>query len=193
MGQEETDFELIEPTGDNIFGKNSEHFSHEQLVQQAYMTVLKALSQEMTPGYWETKKDRLGNVLTYYVQDKRKAAIESIITLKNCMIFDIHLTTYQTTIKNLMTDADTEYATQLGKQKSWYEGLKFNDPRKEEYKVYVESECFNDKGIFYQNYILKKLDSYRKIFEQLEMCLGSRKYFKKSKATNLAIGDGVNG
>src|SRR3972149_11614133 len=136
MGQEESDFELIEPTGDNIFGKNSEHFSHEQLVQQAYMTVLKALSQEMTPGYWETKRDKLGNVLTYYVQDKRKAAIESIITLKNCMIYDIHLTTYQKSISSLMIHADNEYKNQLDNQKSWYNTLRFNDPRKEEYKVY---------------------------------------------------------
>jgi hypothetical protein len=186
MDPNESDFELVEPNAETGFGKKGTDFSHELLVYQAYVTVIKSLAQEMTPGYWETKRDKLGNMLSYYVPDKRKTAVEAIITLKNCMIADIHATTYQTKIKELMEKADEEYKTQLDAQKNWYNTLRFTDPRKEEYKIYVDSGYFNDKGIFYQNYILNKLEVYRKIFEQLEMCLNARKYFKKNKVVSLA-------
>jgi len=175
------DIEIIDT--DNIqFGQQEKEFNHQSLVMLAYQKSIDALMKEMIEGFWQEKRDKLGNQLYVYNPDTRKSAIESIKTLKNLMIADITGTPQKKIVDNLITEDKTLYETHLKEQNSWINKL----PRAAKTALVVKYNLFssldlNEKLPFYHYYINSSVEIYRKLFEALENCLAEKKYFKRKK------------
>jgi hypothetical protein len=82
-----TDFEIGEI--EDYSGNQDNQFSHPNLVMMAMRKVLDNGIKELRPGWFNTKTDRLGNQLQVYIEDTRKAFIESVRTTQMIMACDL--------------------------------------------------------------------------------------------------------
>jgi len=182
---ENNDFEVIEPGSDGFsFGKDGE-FSHQLCVFKSFSRAQDCLSQEMKEGFSESKQDASGNIMTTIYPDSRRQAIEAVLTLKNVMVADIKDTDYLKEIKKLIEEGDGLYDVQIKKQRNYWDAFPNHNKKPViEYLPFVKSTTLYDKGPFYHEHLIKLVHVYRQIFEQLELCLSERKYFKKAKIGN---------
>lgn len=185
----ENDIQIAEP---NQFQFNKqEGFSHQLSVQKAYYKVEENLAKEMVEGMWTEIRDKHGNTKSIYLNDTRRESIEAIKTLKNVMIADLQGTIYLQKIRILLNRIDRIKESLLQEQINWWENLPYVNK-----KDYLKNhKSFNprylyDKLPYYHDNLNKQVDIYRRIFEQLELCLAERKYLKKSKQTNLVNDEG---
>jgi len=179
------DFEVFEPGQDGFSFGDKTDFSHQLCVFKSFARAQDCLAQEMKEGFSETKQDPAGNIMTIIHPDSRRQAVEAILTLKNVMVADITKTDYEKKIKELIEEGDEIYDEQIEKQKSfWNIYPSHNKEPVMGYLPFVKSGTLYDKGPFYHSYLIKLVYVYRQVFEQLELCLSSRKYFKKAKIGN---------
>jgi len=87
MGGNNDDFEIGDV--ENFGGVKDKEFSHSLLVMSAMRKCLDAGSKEMMEGWFNERRDIKGNLIRTYVEDTRKAFIESVRTLKMIMACDI--------------------------------------------------------------------------------------------------------
>jgi len=66
-----------------------QEFSHSSLVMSAMKKCLEAGTKEMREGWFNERIDRQGNKIRTYIEDTRKAFIESVRSLKMIMAGDI--------------------------------------------------------------------------------------------------------
>jgi len=178
------DIEVIEP-GSNGFTFDKNSFSHEFCVFKSYSKVQEVLAKEMREGFIETRYDRQGNTITIFNPDTRREAIEAVTTLKNVMCADIQDHPVEENISEYLKIASEVYDDELKKQKSFYDSYKHSNKKKvEEYEPYIIIGTLYDKGPFYHNYLNRLVSIYRSIFEQLELCLATKQYFKRKKFGN---------
>ncbi len=182
---DDNDFEVIEPGPDGFsFGKDGE-FSHQLCVFKSFSRSQDCLSQEMREGFSETKQDSSGNVMTTIHPDSRRQAIEAVMTLKNVMIADINNTKYKDAIDKLIDKGEEIYDEQIKKQLIYWNAFPHHNKKPViDYMPFVKSGTLNDQGHFYHEHLIKLVHVYRQVFEQLELCLSERKYFKKAKIGN---------
>ena len=187
MTEDDFDFGGIEIADPETFsyGSKDNTFNHSVLVMRAYQKAQDALSKEKIEGFWDTKRDNLGNIFNIYHPDTRREAIETVKTLKNCMMADIQDTEYEEEINKLLEEINELYKTYLEMQKEWWESLRVQERESNKlFKPYISAEKLYEKGTFYQDYLYAVVEVYRKIFEQLELCLANHKrYYKRSKVT----------
>jgi len=164
------------------FGFNDVVFNHPGVVLEAYRRVLSALAQEMTEGFWQQKLDKQGNSIWTWMTDTRNAAIESIETLKNAMIGDLQGTKFEKDINKLNADIDSEYEKAKNESDLDWRNTHIGPGQKLAYiKAHGVPRTFNDKSPAWHSFIEVKLKAYRKIFEQLELCIKDLKYFRKER------------
>jgi hypothetical protein len=171
--------------GSNLESYNSnEEFSHPVLVMRSYVKVQDALSVEMRAGLWQEKFDDKGNCTYSYIEDTRKKAIEAIKTLKNTMVGDID-GDIKKDIKKLLADLEDTKETLLEDQKNWFYSLSEQlKSRNTEYLPGINLDFLYEKGIFYQQYMTIELETYRLIFEKLELCIKGYAYYKRKMFSN---------
>jgi len=188
MGDEDFNLEVIGPESlGNTWGKKNESFSHEQLTMMAYRQCVTSLSKEMKAGHNITTLDSNRKPVMVYVEDTRATAIESVKTLKNVMISDLQGTNFLKEMENLLKVVEDKRLYWLKEQWRWWVSLPsktLQDYMKN--NIYVREEYFASKLPYWDFYQDDTLEIYRKIFEQLELCLGKIKYYKKGKVTNIA-------
>ena len=73
---------------ENFGGVKDQEFSHSSLVQSAMRKCLEAGAKEMREGWFNERTDRQGNNIRTYIEDTRKAFIESVRSLKMIMACD---------------------------------------------------------------------------------------------------------
>jgi len=182
----EFDLEIAEPDPFS-FGKYGQTFNHELLVMESYRRCQDALAKEMVEGFWSDKIDKFGNIMTIYNPDTRKAAIEAIKTLKNCMVFNIKDSDYEKRIVELEKNSEQKYLDILGEQNEWW--LKSPPQFRNDFfkkNMAFSTKSLNDKLPFWHKYLDEKLEIFRKIFEQLELCIAEKtKYFRRVAVTNI--------
>jgi hypothetical protein len=123
--------------------------------------------------------------MTVIHPDSRRQAVEAILTLKNVMVADVTGTDYEEKIKVLVDKGEGLYDVQVKNQKEYWNAFpQHNKNPVIEYLPFIKSNTLFDKGPFYHNYLIKLVYVYRQIFEQLELCLSERSYFKKAKIGN---------
>lgn len=181
------DDDIIDPTEDYSFRSGSEKaFSHESLVMRAYQKVQDALAVEMVEGHSEVIKSPNGKSVLIYHEDTRFKAIECIKTLKNTMIANLNNNAFGKEIERLLKDLEEKLKFYVNKQRAWFSSLK-QEEQQAYYNKYPEiyeyiSAGMLHSGLMFSNiYIEKEVDIYRRIFEQMELCLAEIKYFKKGR------------
>jgi len=164
-------------------------FNHYVLVMRVYMKVQDALAQEMREGHNEIFTDNKGKTQVVYHKDSREEAIESIETLKNTMIADIQETIYKTNIENYYKELNNKFMELVNQQNNYIKMLNYGD-QKELSNSYPDLNfvlSFNKLHPdlpFGQEWISFRVKIYRKIFEELELCLSNNKYYKKQRTGN---------
>ena len=182
MGDE---IEILEPGKDGYSFGDKVEFSHQMCVYKSFTRAQECLSQEMREGFSETRQDPSGNIMTIIHPDSRRQAVEAVITLKNVMVADIKDTDYKKAIKELIKEGDGLYDKELERQKKFYNSYPAHKKGVViDFVPFVASDTLYDKGPFYHSYLIGLVYVYRQIFEQLELCLSARKYFKKAKIGN---------
>jgi len=74
---------------ENFGGVKDQEFSHSMLVMSAMKKCLEAGTKEMREGWYNERTDRQGNQIRTYIEDTRKAFIESVRSLKMIMAGDL--------------------------------------------------------------------------------------------------------
>lgn len=87
---------------ENFGGVKDQEFSHSMLVMSAMKKCLEAGSKEMREGWFNERIDRQGNQIKTYIEDTRKAFIESVRSLKMIMACDIDKTARERIKKYLL-------------------------------------------------------------------------------------------
>lgn len=180
------DLDISSPDEMNFFSNNKQAFSHEFLVMRAYQKVQDSLGQEMVNGYNSIEKDNNGRDHIIYHKDTRHESIEAIKTLKNTMISDLVNTGYIKEINRLLKELKDKYKYYLNLQYKYYDSMNINQKRDllMKYPDFIEvmsSDNLYPEFVFSDTFISSAVEIYREIFEQLELCLFDRKYFKKAK------------
>lgn len=161
-----------------ISSMNKNSFSHAAVVMRAYVKVQDALATDMKAGFWDTKIDSRGNEINVYLEDTRKKAIETIKTLKNTLVSDLHKSEQLKVIEKKLEELEEKLEEIIKKQKAWFDRLSNNDKAyNREYIPYIMLNSLNEKGIFYQEFMCYAIEIYREIFEQLELCISKNRYF----------------
>lgn len=169
---------------DNIqFGQNNEVLSHSALVMTAYQKVINVLVKEKREGFWEHKTDKFGNQISVYFPDARKETIEAIKTLKDVMINDLQGTEYLKEIEKLEKELDEKLDYFIECHNKWFNSLVNVDKKKYQMVGYAPNRL-HSKSSLYQEYMVWAVDVYRDIFQQLELCLATKKYLKKDASKN---------
>ena len=192
--ENEEGFEVRDFSELNTFGSKNDVFNHETLVMRIYQKVQDALAQEMVNGFNSIERDMRGKEYVIYHKDTRNEAIESIKTLKNTMIADIKDTPFHRNINILLEELKRKYEEYLKRQKNYYNSLN-QTQRLEMLKTnpeFIEAIGTNNlcpDSFLSDSFINLAVDIYRDIFEQLELCLCERKYFKRKKIIENGIKD----
>jgi hypothetical protein len=183
----ENDFVDVESPEGQDFMPKQDGFSHQMLVHMAYTKCINSLSKEMKAGHMAIVKDLKGKELVVYSEDTRLAAISCIETLLNVVVADLQETDYLKTINNLIDELETEKKKLLTQQKEYWDKLPFTykDKLRNEGIIFFPDSFMKDWE-FKDLYILQKLSYYRKIFEQIELCIASGRYFARRKIVNRA-------
>jgi hypothetical protein len=170
------DFEI----GDvESYGTNKDSgFSHQGLVMIALRKALENGSKEMKPGWIQNKMDRSGNMIRTYVDDTRKAFIESVESCLDVIECDIDEEA-RTEIKKLLDDLETK-----NKQLNEAEDKEWNMmPKNIKIKLTEQGKgningYFNKEKIYYQMYLEESIKTYRKILRELSKLTKRLDFYK---------------
>lgn len=176
--------DVVSPEGQS-FGPKQEGFSHEQLVMTAYRKCIECLSKEMRQGHTEVVQDKNGKPLPVYLEDTRETSISSIETLKNVMIGDLQDTVFLNNIKDIYKQIETQRNIRINHEYQWWCALNRMQQQQVSSQGIVHIAGYFCKKLPYAEAFLQdKILLYRNIFEQLELCLASKRYFKKRSVGN---------
>lgn len=157
--------EIIEPT--EWRNPEEQSFNHQLLIMKAMTKCLELGSKEMKEGYWNEKADKFGNIVRTYVEDTRRAFIESVKTLMMFMECD-----YDSDAKEIINSIKEKMVERkkywLEQEWTWWCSL---SPTQQQYlskegKSVVRG-FFNKKHDFDNYYFEEELDFYRKICSEL--------------------------
>ncbi len=103
------------------------------------------------------------------------------------MVADLIGTEYSATIVGIKECIDNlEVAARNKSEIEWRNNHISPSERFEYLKRYGKPKTFNDKSSAWHEFLEEKIEWYRQIFEQLELCAKDLKYFRKDRLKNLA-------
>jgi len=159
----DTDFEIGDVEG---FSHKDNSFSHSILVMVAMRKVLDTGSKEMRSGWFNEKFDKKGGVIKTYIEDTRKAFIESVKTCEMIMACDLDKQG-EDKLKGIKLSLN-EYLSELKKlnTNSWdtlpdYKKLEYQKDGVKHIKGFLTSPLLKEEYIKYE------IDMYREIFSEL--------------------------
>lgn len=157
------DFEIGDVEG---FSHKNNSFSHSILVMSAMRKGLENGSKEMRPGWYNERTDAKGNMIKTYVEDTRKAFIESVKTCEMIMACDLDKEA-EDKISQLKKDIK-DFQDDLIKlnDESWNSLPEY---KKSEYKVQGSRHIkgFLTSPILKEEFIKFEINIYREIFGEL--------------------------
>lgn len=157
---------------------NDSGFSHQGLVMTAMRKALENGSKEMKAGWIQNKYDKNGNMIRTYIDDSRKAFIESVESCLDVMECDMD----EEAIKDIKVLLDNleKRKVQLNKDEDdeWSKlhpviRSKLNEQGKGNIQGY-----FNKDKIYYQMYLEESVKVYRKVFRALSKLTFRKDFYK---------------
>ncbi len=164
---EENNYELIDE-GENYRGRSKdEKYSHEVLVMLCMKRCLEAGNNEMRPGYFNTRTDQNGNTIKTYIEDTRKAFVESVKSLEMQMYCDLDQEAIDK-IKEIMQKLNTKFKNLCQKEFEEWNNITIKI-RNERWKkgIFYHHSSLNTHLYFYQEFIEQQVEHYREIFKEL--------------------------
>lgn len=180
MDNNDGNFEIIDP--ENYTGGNKgESFSNSQLIMMALTKCLNNGSVEMREGYFNRKKDKMGNVMEIYVPDTRLTFIETVESTLMIMsddIYDVKGKETEEVIKKILEELKEKEKTYLELEKKEWSTPNFNLKQKwfKEGKRYIPG-VLTQFFPYYDYYIMDKVQAYRKIVIELKKLTKKYNYY----------------
>jgi len=170
------DFEI----GDvESYGTNKDSgFSHQGLVMTSMRRALENGSKEMKAGWIQNKMDRNGNMIRTYIDDTRKAFIESVESCLDIMSCDIDEEA------KIEIDSLLKYLDDKNKELNGAEDLEWERmPKNIKVRLTEQGKgnikgYFNKEKIYYQMYLEESVKVYRKILRALSKLTKRLDYYK---------------
>jgi len=167
MPEEENNIDVIDVENYSSGGNQNRSFSHSEIVMRSVGKCIEAGSKEMREGYYNTKRDRLGNSINIYNMDTRLEFIESIETLKMVLARDYD-EDMEKQLKVLDEGLNKCFNDLCNKEKADWNTLNYIEKEKLKKDGYRFIEgIIQDKSFYYNYYLEKKVEVYRKIFSEL--------------------------
>lgn len=176
MGEQDSDFEIIEPEN---YSASKAEFSNGELVMMAFRKCIELGAKEMRDGYYNTKMDRAGNVNYIYIPDTRKELIEAVETLLMIMADDIDSPTQGKidAVNNILSDI---YKTLCDNEKGVWENANMITKQQWNNKNLFFREGYLSAGLpFATDYLIEKVSTYRKIVGILKKRIQELNYYKE--------------
>jgi translation elongation factor EF-G len=173
---EDPEFEIgdVESYGQN----NDSGFSHQGLVMTSIRRALENGSKEMKPGWFQNKIDRSGNNVRTYIEDTRKAFIESVESCLDVMECDIDDDAREEINKLIFDLAELKKKLNQDEDKEWDllpRNLKIELTRQGKGNI---KGYFNKDKIYYQLYLEESVKVYRQILRSLSRLTKRLDYYK---------------
>jgi hypothetical protein len=158
------------------FSQGERQFSHQTLVMKCMNKCIELGSVEMKEGYFETKVDKRGNIMTTYTPDSRRAFIEAVKTLKAIMACDFDDEAIKI-LKKHMGDVTYNKEYWLKKEDDWWLSLsKLERPKWQHQKGY-----HNQKLHFKDDSLYDEVDIWRDILEELNKLTKRLDFYESTK------------
>ncbi|MAG26672.1 hypothetical protein CMI47_14115 [Candidatus Pacearchaeota archaeon] len=156
-----------------------EQYSHQALIMFCMKQCAIAGKREMRAGYFNTRIDSSGNVIKTYIEDTRKAFIESVKNVKMFMDCDFDDKAREN-IKKIKDNLYKVFKEFCQKEFEEWDNLpvKIRDERWGR-GVYYHRGSLNTNLYFYQEFIEQQVEHYRQIFTELNQLASRRKFYTK--------------
>lgn len=158
---EEVGYEVID--AENYSSKKGEGFSYPQLVMSLLRKCIEAGSEEMKPGYWNTKMDKFGNPNKVYVPDTRKVFVSCVMSLRMFIARDLDAEAEE---EMIAIDKEIKAVEQsfYDQEKKYWEDLA-PPARKQLWNsgIYYKEDRLNSELPFLHEYLTDVVEVYRKI------------------------------
>lgn len=161
------------------YGTNNDTgFSHQGLVMTCLRRALEKGSVEMKPGWIQNKIDKHGNNIRTYIEDTRKAFIESVESCLDVMECDMDEESTNEINQLLKTLDDLKIKLNKDEDDEWDRlprilRIKLTEQGRGNIKGY-----FNKEKIYYQMYLEESVKTYRKILRCLSRLTKRLDYYK---------------
>ena len=144
-----------------------QQFSHQALIMMTMNKCIESGCHELREGWWNEKMDRSGNIVRSYIEDTRAKFIESVKTLLTLMSCDLD-EEGEKLIKKLLGELQGEKNKLLAGQWEWYNHLSplFKQNITQKYGELFPIAFHTSFG-WWQKYVELELETYRKIFSEL--------------------------
>jgi len=167
MVQEVIDDRLQIIESEEYNNKEGEGFSHTVLVMRAMNNCLKSGIKEMRAGYFNEKVDTHGNSIKVYIEDTRKAFIESVRTCIMIMGCEMDEKAKEN-IKKIEDELEKKYQKLCKDEFEEWNSINIKEKHiRWNEGMYYKQDYLNIRLYFYQEYIEEQVKSYRKICEEL--------------------------
>ena len=162
---------------ENFGGAKDEQFSHSSLVMSAMKRCLEAGTKEMKEGWYNERYDKQGNVIKTYIEDTRKAFIESVRSLKMIMAGDLDEKAFTRIAKYLSNIKKSEKQLIEFDNESWtklnsYEKRQYTNSGHRHYSKILSNPILRREFIEYE------LIQWRNIFSELSRLTKRLDYYK---------------
>lgn len=174
---EDSPFEIMDI--DNYTYNKDKVFSYQQIIMRAMVKAVDNGGKEMRSGYWNIKNDRQGNLSKSYIEDTRKAFVESVNTV--IMMLECHFDDEAVEkINALVNDVDEQYKEFCEKElNDWNNSSMTIKKIRWNNDIYYSDGCLNEKMPYFQHYMVEEVKIYRKIFSELNQLLKRLKFFEE--------------
>jgi len=177
--EEDSGIDIIDV--ENYKSEQQQQFSHSLLVMSVMNKCREAGCKEMRSGYFNEKMDKFGNLIKIYIEDTRKAFIESVKSCEMFMVCDYDKEATDNIDKIKKELSETYKTLCIEEEKEWNKLTEYQrNQHKEKQGLWFLKNALNIKLPYYQEYIEKELEAYREIFKELTK-LTKRLYFYEAE------------
>lgn len=175
MDNDSGDFEI--GNVENFGGGKDQEFSHSSLVMSAMKKCLEAGTKEMREGWFNERTDQKGNQIKTYIEDTRKAFIESVRSLKMIMAGDLDIEALKKIRKYMKRIKDKEkelidYDNSVWDKLTPSEKINYSRSGERHFSKMISNHILKKHFIEYE------LIQWRNIFSELSRLTKRLDYFK---------------
>jgi len=154
-------------------------YNYSTLVMDALKKCEDTSSEEMRKGYWNSKRDKLGNYVSVWNPDAREKFFESIETLKMVVSRDFDDEVIED-LGKIDEELNTLFISYCELEKKWWENLHgmIKKKKREAGFVFMEGRLSVD-SFYYDEFLNDKVKIMRKVFEKISALLKKNGDYKE--------------
>jgi hypothetical protein len=148
-------------------GKSGAAYNYPTLVMDALKKCSDAGAKEMRSGYWNTKRDRVGNLMNVYVPDARFEFIECVENLKMVVSRDFDEDVEKALVK-IKEALDKLFKDYCGYEEIYWNSLPELVKKEKVMKgiIFIKGRL-STNSFYYDEYLNEKVKVMRGVFEEI--------------------------